>query len=162
LREAAEELRAHGRPGDAARFWERSLASLAAAGESPSVRAATLYALGRYAEALPLVDSLLASEGRSADYLGLRGTLAARLGDSAGAARLSAQLAAQPRKYNFGVPTLWRARIAAVRGQADSAVALLKLAFAEGREYDLWLHRDGDLQGLRDYPPFAALVRPRD
>jgi hypothetical protein len=40
-------------------------------------------------------------------------------------------------------------------------VALLRTAFAEGREFDLWLHRDVDLESLRDYPPFVTLTRPK-
>ena len=67
-----------------------------------------------------------------------------------------------PRQYSFGVPSVWEARIAAVRGQRDSAVALLRKAFQEGREYDLWLHRDLELESLRGYPPFEALAKPKD
>ena len=169
LREAAEELRAHGRPEDASRFWQRSLLlmdSRATRGsqgpEQRFIRATTLYALARYADAVPLTDSLLGEAAPATDWVGLRGVLAARLGDSERAAEMAQRLAAEPRRYGFGVATLWRARIAAVRGLRDSAVALLGQAFEEGREYDLWIHRDLDLESLRGYPPFAALIKPRD
>jgi hypothetical protein len=95
------------------------------------------------------------------DAIGLRGVLAARQNDPARARGLVRRLAAIAPRYNFGIPTVWRARIAAALGQRDSAVALLRQAFAEGREYDLWLHRDQDLAPLRDYPPFLELTRPR-
>jgi tetratricopeptide (TPR) repeat protein len=167
LREAADELQAHGRTSEARGYWERSLqwtAAHPAGGESEPanrlVRAQTLYALGRYADAARVADSSGAGSGDSTDYLGLRGTLAARLGDTDLAHRLAQQLAAQPRTYGFGVATVWQARIAAVLGQKDSAVALLRAAFAEGREYDLWLHRDMDFETLRGYPPFEALKQP--
>jgi tetratricopeptide (TPR) repeat protein len=167
LREAAEELRAHGHPGDATRYWEANLRWLETpardtGAESRYARASALYALGRYAQAVPLADSLLSGVAPQLDWVGLRGVLAARLGDSARAEQMVIRLAAEPRRYNFGVPTLWRARIAAVSGRRDPAVALLAQAFAEGREYDLWLHRDLDFEPLRSYPPFIALSGPRD
>jgi len=31
----------------------------------------------------------------------------------------------------------------------------------EGREYDLGLHRDIDLEVLRGFPPFVALTQPK-
>jgi hypothetical protein len=87
--------------------------------------------------------------------------LAARMGDQTLTRTLDQKLAAQPRAYSFGLPRVWQARIAAVRGQRDSAVALLRTAFSEGREHDLWLHRDIDLEVLRGYAPFVALTQPK-
>jgi tetratricopeptide (TPR) repeat protein len=168
LTEAAEELRAHGHPGDAARFWERSLLTAAnrrtSAGDPAELllqRASTLYSLGRAPEAIAAIDSVLAAPAPPADALGLRGVLAARRGDTRRAEELSRRLAALPRVYSFGVPTVWRARIAAAQGNRDSAVALLRTSFAEGREYDVWLHRDQELAALRGYPPYEELVRPK-
>lgn len=168
LREAAEELHAHGHRAEAIRYWERSL--LWASAHPPRAeersasqfrRSETLYALGRYAEAIIIADSMMADPGASVDQTGLRAVLAARLRDRNLAGDLDRKLAAALRTYSFGVPTVWQARIAAVLGQRDSAVALLRAAFAEGREYDLWLHRDPDLESLRGYPPFEALARPK-
>ena len=166
LREVAQELQAHGQPAAAARYWERSLLASPPgdAGEPAAVllRAATLYALARLADAARPLDSLLGSAtGPPPDALGLRGVLAARQNDPPRVRILARRLAAIPPRYNFGVPTVWRARIAAALGQRDSAVTLLRQAFAEGREYDLWLHRDQDLAPLRDYPPFLELTRPK-
>jgi predicted Zn-dependent protease len=166
LREVAQELEAHGQPDAAARYWERSL--LASPPGDPGdpaaelLRAATLYALARLADASRPLDSLLASMASPPpDALGLRGVLAARQSDPARARAMARRLAAIPPRYNFGVPTVWRARIAAALGQRDSAVTLLRQAFGEGREYDLWLHRDQDLAPLREYPPFLELTRPK-
>ena len=168
LAEAAEELRAHGRTPDAVRYWERSLLWRSAHppraeehAASQFLRAQTLYALERYAEATSVADSAMAGPAASVDRVGLRAVLAARLGDRNLARDLVRKLAAEPRPYSFGVPTVWQARVAAVLGQRDSAVALLRAAFAEGREYDLWLHRDVDFEGLRGYPPFVALTLPK-
>jgi tetratricopeptide (TPR) repeat protein len=165
----AEELRAHGYREPAARFWERSLLSAAdrPAGDGDPTgtrlqRATSLYALGRVTEAILTVDSLLAGPSAApADALGLRGVLAARQGDRPRAQEINTRLAALPRTYSFGVPTVWRARIAAALGDRDAAVTLLRTAFAEGREYDLWLHRDQDLASLGGYPPFEELTRAK-
>ncbi len=169
LGEVAEELRAHGYREPAARFWERSLllgADRPAGNGDPTgtrlQRATSLYALGRVTDAIPTLDSLLAGPSApSADALGLRGVLAARRGDRPRAQEINTRLAALPRAYSFGVPTVWRARIAAALGDRDAAVVLLRAAFAEGREYDLWLHRDQDLASLRGYPPFEELTRAK-
>jgi len=166
LREAAQELEAHGHPDAAARYWERSLLSSPPGGPGDPaaalLRAATLYALQRLDQASHPLDSLLGSTASPPpDALGLRGVLAARQNEPARARVLARRLAAIPPRYNFGVPTVWRARIAAALGQRDSAVTLLRQAFAEGREYDLWLHRDHDLAPLRDYPPYMELIRPK-
>jgi tetratricopeptide (TPR) repeat protein len=169
LQEAALELRAHGHPDEARRYWERSLTWLDAqarpTGEPASdglARANALYALDRYDQAARITDALAAEDPGNPDYVGLRGVLAARIGEARTADSCAARLAAMPRKYSFGVPSVWEARIAAVRGQRDSAVTLLRKAFQEGREYDLWIHRDIELESLRGYPPFEALVRPKD
>ena len=168
LQEAALELRAHGHPDESRRYWERSLAwldSQAATVEPASdrlARANALYALGRYDQAARIGDALSAEDPGNPEYVGLRGVLAARIGAEQTADSCAARLATLPRRYSFGVPTVWEAKIAAVRGRRDSAVALLRKAFQEGREYDLWLHRDVELESLRGYPPFDALARPKD
>jgi hypothetical protein len=46
-------------------------------------------------------------------------------------------------------------------GERDTAVTLLRQAFAEGLDYGIWLHRDMDLESLRDYEPYQELVRPK-
>ena len=168
LGEIAEELRAHGHPELATRYLERSLlaegAPSAGIGDPEAARlqrAATLYALGREDAAVVAVDSVLAAPVPPADALGLRGVLAARQGDRQLAREMARRLAALPRAYSFGVPTVWRARIAAAQGERDTAVSLLRTAFAEGREYDLWLHRDQELASLRGFAPFEELVKPK-
>lgn len=40
-------------------------------------------------------------------------------------------------------------------------MALLRQAYADGRPYDLSLHRDLDLEPLRGYPPFDEFLEPR-
>ena len=115
-----------------------------------------------------MVARLLAETPEDLDYLGLAGVAAAREGDRHDALRISEQLAAVTRPYPLlGYPTLWRARIAALVGDPDQAVTLLRQAISEGLlpldvaqglGYAMWLHRDIDFEALRDYPPFQAIL----
>ncbi len=58
--------------------------------------------------------------------------------------------------HNPGVHPMAAQRSAA----GDEAVDLLREAFAQGRQYGIWRHRDPTLEPLRCYPPFEELVRP--
>jgi hypothetical protein len=105
------------------------------------------------------------------DYLGYWGVATAREGDRAEALRISGQMVAFVRPYPlFGQPTLWRARIAAVLGERDEAVGLVREAItqglfpldvAQGFGYAMWLHCDTDFDLLRDYTPFKAVLEAR-
>ncbi len=65
------------------------------------------------------------------------------------------------RPYLFGANTYWRARIAALLGERERAVSLLRDGFAQGRSYGAYLHAEYDLEPLRGYPPFEELLRPK-
>jgi serine/threonine-protein kinase len=104
------------------------------------------------------------------DYLGFLGAVAAREGHRDEARRISQRLGAIARPYLFGHPTLWRAKIAALLGDREEAVGLLReaigqgllpLDLAQGLGYTMWLHRDIDFESLRDYMPFQELLRPK-
>jgi hypothetical protein len=56
---------------------------------------------------------------------------------------------------------LWRARIASLLGDEAAAVALLREALAQGREYGPGLHAELDFQPLWDFPPYQELMRPK-
>jgi len=59
--------------------------------------------------------------------------------------------------------TLDRARIAALLGDREEAVTLLRQAIEQGVNWGhgVWVHRDIDLESLHDYPPFQELLRPK-
>jgi tetratricopeptide (TPR) repeat protein len=118
-----------------------------------------LYAREIWSEAAEVFESLAADSAARPDALGFSGVIAARQGKSEAALRLSEELA-QFQPYERGSNTVWRARIAAVLGQKDEAVALLRRAFGEGIEHGLWLHSDMDLEALRGYEPFEQLIAP--
>ena len=65
------------------------------------------------------------------------------------------------RPYLFGRHTVWRARIQALLGERDAAVALLRDAFARGYPHAHGLHIDLAFASLRDYPPFQELLKPK-
>jgi tRNA A-37 threonylcarbamoyl transferase component Bud32/TolB-like protein len=164
----AEELRAHAHAAEAAEAADRALAwyhaqppAMLARGWRSDLQASLLYARERWADAAALRDSLPIEDVDPVDGPGTRGVLAARLGLADSARAIATRLARLERPRLNGQNTLWRARIAAVLGEKDSAVALLRQAFGEGLAYGIWLHADMDLESLRDYKPYRGLVRPK-
>jgi hypothetical protein len=87
--------------------------------------------------------------------------LAARRGDREGATRIFEELGKIERPYLFGNHLYWRACIAALLGEKERAVALLKEAFSQGLDYGVYLRQEIDLEPLWDYPPFKDLLRPK-
>ena len=77
------------------------------------------------------------------------------------AARVDSLLAARDVPYQLGGPTMNRARIAAALGDRERAVNLLQDGFSRGSAYGIWLHREPAFDGLRDYPAFMELLRPK-
>jgi predicted Zn-dependent protease len=162
----AEELRAHGHTAEA-RAVATELAEWIRGRPSQEVQtvvmrsalARALYAADRWDEARALVDTLVQRYPESVGLLGLRGRIAARLGDRETAqATANALLAVahSSRETN----ALTRAKIAALLGQRDIAIRLLRDAVAQGEMQALRMREEPDLLGLRDYPPFETLVRP--
>ncbi|HQT94179.1 MAG TPA: protein kinase [Thermoanaerobaculaceae bacterium] len=150
------------------------------------VLAAALYAAERWDEARPIYQELAArvpltgghgespnapptptdvSEtvrvSRAIAYAGALGALAARRGDRGEALRVSAELARLDRPFLFGAHTYGRARIAALLGERQQAVDLLRESFAQGNSYGVNLHRAMDLEPLHGYAPFEELLKPK-
>lgn len=120
-----------------------------------------LCTLQRWKEARALYEDLATENPDNVDYLGNLGCLAARRADREEALAISQELERIRRPYLFGENTYWRACIAALLGDRERAVELLREALAQGQRYGVWLHRDLDLEGLHDYPPFQELLRPK-
>lgn len=109
----------------------------------------SLELLGQYAQARSLIQGLAAEGPGNVDYQGVLGLLAARQGGRAEAQRIDQWLAGFSRPYLRGFPTYYRAQIAAVFGDRNRAVELLRHAIAQGA-VDPWDH-------LHSEPGFAAL-----
>jgi predicted Zn-dependent protease len=162
---AVSEFLAHGQPQAALALNERLLAWLATrppaeAGRLRTERGAALYVASRWAEAAAVFDSLSAEHPDSVAFLAWRGRIAARRGDRPAAQQISEQLGALTRPYLFGSNTRSRAEIATILGDKATAVQLLRDAIAQG-ERTSFLEDGIDFDGLRNYPPFKELLRPR-
>jgi tetratricopeptide (TPR) repeat protein len=167
IREAAEELRAHGRRMEAIDFalvavrWYRT--------RSPDVQqrepsrfelARALYVAERWPEAADTGSALVKDRRDNSAYLGLAGAVAARRGDRKAARKAYDQLARMP--ADEGQVPLLRARIAALLGEREQALGLLRDAVAKGVPFGTGLHRDMDFETLRGWPAFDDFVKPRD
>ena len=166
--EAAQELRAHGHPEAAEEIAARAIAWYRARPDEERTTEARRYALGLalyfhrdWADADSLFSGLAAEFPDNEEYPGYLGVIAARRGDRQTAEALAARLAAVERQ--LPVPgqtsTVWRAKIAALLGDRETAVSLLRDAF--GPYGTMQLHRDVDAEPLRDYPPFREFIMPK-
>jgi hypothetical protein len=117
--------------------------------------------LDRWADARARYAALFAEDSTSIEHLGALGVLSARLGRTAEADSIAARLVADPRPYTFGAPRMWAARIAALKGDREGAVALIRQALREGYARLHSLHSEHDLESLRDFPAFREILEPR-
>jgi tRNA A-37 threonylcarbamoyl transferase component Bud32/tetratricopeptide (TPR) repeat protein len=95
-------------------------------------------------------------------FVGFLGVLAARGGGRDEALLRDRTLQAMSPRYLYGRHTMWRARIHAVLGERETAVALVQEAFAQGYPRGGVMHLFPSLMSLRDYPPFRDLLRPKE
>jgi serine/threonine protein kinase/tetratricopeptide (TPR) repeat protein/ribosomal protein L40E len=167
--EAAQELRAHGFLNEAqeianrAAEWHKNRALDDA--ESDVYRsdlAFSLYIAGQWEKANALFKELAEKNPDNVEYKGFLGRLAARGGDRKAALKISEELQQIKRPYLFGYHTYCRACIASLLGEREQAVELLSEAFAQGYAHGVYLHRDIDLEALREYPPFQELLWPKE
>ncbi len=94
-------------------------------------------------------------------YESVLGIIAARQGDRTRAMEVSEWLKNLKLPYLFGANTYQRACIAAILGDKEQAVALLKESFLQGSEFSIGMHRDFDFESLWDYPPFIEFLKPK-
>jgi tetratricopeptide (TPR) repeat protein len=122
-----------------------------------------LYAAERWEDAARAFRKIDAAQPEDIDCRAYLGVIAARRGDRATALEVSEWLALREHPYWSGGSTVWRARIAALLGERERSVALLREAMADGAWlfYNLRAHTDMDLEPLRDYPPFQEFMRPK-
>jgi tetratricopeptide (TPR) repeat protein len=165
---AALELRAHGHSSEARQLLDRALGwyenrppNEKGSEEHRYNVARTLHAAERWEEAQLLFRELNAEDAENISYLGYVGVLAARLGDRAEALRISDHLADRDDPYLGGSNTYWRGGIAAVLGDRERAVNLLREAHSEGTAFGITWHRSVVLEPLRGYEPFENFLRPK-
>jgi serine/threonine protein kinase/tetratricopeptide (TPR) repeat protein len=169
-RGAAEELRAHGHEDEAMALldeavrWYEGLPS-DSLNSIKEYYGLTLYYARRWDKAKSVYEELAkrspkdSANGHNYEcYLGL---IAARQGNRARAMEVSEWLRNLKTPYQRGGPTYERACIAAILGEKEQAVSLLKESFLQGSSFKIDLHKDFDLESLWDYPPFIEWLKPK-
>jgi len=166
MERAAKELLAHGHVEAAGAVSARALAwwsEHVGADSSLTSRLALAganYTAARYDRSRDIVMALMRVYPTHPDILGYKGVLAARRGDRETALAADSALAALRESYLGGINTLWRARVAALLGEQERAITLIRQAFAEGQRY-LDVHDVVDFHSLRENSAFRDLVRPQ-
>lgn len=164
LYQTGRELRAHGNPEPAADLFQRAEQWFATQTSEPGARqsrADAVYALERWDDAAAIYDSLLRLDTTNVVLLGSLGATAQRRGASGTADSVLHMLETERRPYLFGSPRYQAARIVALRGERDRAVALLRQARREGSARIQFFHLERDFESLQDYSPFRDLLQPR-
>jgi serine/threonine protein kinase len=167
MRTAGEELRAHGYADaamtsfDQAIQWYRSRSTEEMDSLLRYGYGLTLYDACRWEEAKSIFEELAKKLPDNIEYQRYVGCIAARQGDREKALKVSEWLKNLKQPYLFGKHTYYRACIAAILGEKDQAVTLLKDSFLQGYAYGLYLHTDFDFESLWDYPPFTELLKPK-
>ncbi len=128
--------------------------------EERLVAAWSLEMLGALAEAESITRQLVAEDSSNVDFRGELAGLAAERGDTALADGLDRWLAAQPVARVSWSASVYRARLAALLGRPDSAVARIRDAFDDGL-WPAWVHQEPAFARLRTRPDFVALTRPK-
>jgi len=119
-----------------------------------------LYLLEKWEESQDFFKGLNDEWPDSLTYLGYLGTLAVRMGNQEEAKRISEELKNIDRPYLHGLNTYWCACIAALLGDKEQAVELIRDSLVQGRTYRI-LYWDIDFESLEDYPPFVELKKPK-
>ena len=160
---AAEELQAHGHGEHAARYfgaaeqWLR--ARLAVDPEQSDHREWLVGALigqRKWGQAGQLAEQRVAAEPAHVSVRGPAAVLAARRGDSAAAARHLAN----PEPWDRGQSLVYAARVAAIQGHTEEALAKLGEAIAAGVGSWHWVHGTSwhDFESLRNEDRFRQLM----
>jgi tetratricopeptide (TPR) repeat protein len=163
----AADIRAHGNPGEARMFFQaaadwydghREIQEAGAPETTCSRRLlAPLYYINRFDEATALYRRMVAADSTSNIAHEALGALAARRGDRAEADRMDKWLSTH-QDHELGRSTYARARIAALLGEKDRAISLLRQAFGEGMGHRMFVHVDPDLESLHNLPAYKQLL----
>lgn len=129
--------------------------------EERFVAAESLEMLGDYAAAERIARQLVAEDSTNVDFRGELAGLAVERGETALADSLDRWLAAQPVSRVNWSASVYRARVAALEGRQDDAVARTRDALNEGA-WPRWFHQEPALMSLRHRPDFAALMAPKN
>jgi len=156
--------------GDTAAAREAALRAVAWYESRPALERATmeerftaacaLEMTGAYADAEQMVRALAASDTTNVDFRGQLAGIAAERGDTALADSLDRWLAAQPVSRVSWSASVYRARVAALLGRNDDAVARVRDAMDEGA-WPAWFHQEPAIMRLKSRSDLAGLLAPK-
>jgi tetratricopeptide (TPR) repeat protein len=173
MQSAARELRAHGYREESLKVAARAVewydnrpkdGSAGRAHRQELGRA--LYLAERWKDADRVFSGLVAEHPDEVMYSGYLGLIAARTGNVPRARAISKKIErARPpegvrERFVLALSAVGRARIAALLGDRQQALSLLREALTAGFPVGLNLHGEPDLEALLDYEPYLELVRP--
>jgi len=165
---AARELKAHGHYAAGVDMlaraidWQRDWSVVGSPTVSDRLALARMhYEADQWPAAAELLAPLQRERPDDNDVLGSVGTLAARMGDEVAARCAQSALGAKTGRFHYGRHLVWAARIAAVLGDAGTALSLLRGAFARGYGHDVRLHTDIDLSLVARDERYQEMLRPR-
>jgi serine/threonine protein kinase len=161
---AALELRTHGYEAEAMKILDQLIQWYQ--GKSDDEKQSNLWLYGfalyqarRWLEAGEIFKELVKLRPDIVEFQYYLGRTAARLGNRKEAMKISDSLNNLQQPYLFGGHTYCRASIAAILGEKEQAISLLKESFRQGHDYQL--HIDFDFELLKDYLPFVELMKPK-
>ena len=173
--ESGRQLRAHGNKEAAIQVLHQAVQSSESRPQAEKATAGyrnglarAFYALDKWDEAETLFrrlhiefpdDSIFGVKG--VDEYGFLGSIAARKGNREEALKISQKLKDNKTPYLWGEHTYWRARIAALLGDKEGAVNLLREAINQGLGYSQLYFDPQDFESLQDFPPFQQLMKPK-
>ena len=175
LNEVSPALRVHGFRQGSLRIADRAVRWMQERPDEEKTRkdyrdilGQTYYCSEKWPESRVIYEGLSKEDPENPSYLRMLGALAARRGDREEALRISKKLDEIKRPFLWGSTSYYRACIASLLGEKETAVRLLREAISQGASPDR-LHiisetrayEDMDLEPLRDYPPFKELIRPK-
>ena len=160
--QVALELSAHGYEDESVALFERVITQFfEGEPDNQAGRASTYYNAKRWEDADTLYASYRTSNPENVSGMGHHGVILSKLGRREEALLISDQLGQIERSNLRGANIGWQARITAALGDRDAAVRLMRLAFDNGWNRNLRLHRAPAFDSMRGYPPWEALVAPR-
>jgi len=169
---AAEELRAHGHPEQAARilatgvrFYQAAPAEVLAIPRFQHEIAYVLYQLGRLPEARHTYERLVATKAlRGGELLSITyylAFIATLQGDTARVREIEQSLRQNPEPYTTGLNAFMQARLASLRGDKELALRLLQQSMAEGIGFDHVIHHLFEFENMRGYRPYERWLEPK-
>jgi DNA-binding SARP family transcriptional activator/TolB-like protein len=121
----------------------------------------SLEMVGAYAEADQIMRQLATEDSTNVDFRGELAGLAAERGDTARADSLDRWLTAQPVARVSWTGSVYRARVAALLGRSNDAVARTRDALDEGA-WPRWFHQEPAIMSLSSRKDLAALLAPKN